>query len=1306
MACLHCQNSRAGNIFEADLLTATTYNNRKFHLELNDKTVGSGTASNTKGWNNFTTTLTGIRLTSGTHKLKLVFDSSDLDVDRFRFVELDQKWKSGPVANQEFKTIWSHSRKGVPGTTVTLKGEFSPVKRWVAKGITNADGIVELKTPLSVNSYRSKFAHDEARKIINKSFKQEAENSRTVVLDRSTYVFGNVSFESGHQSVADAMVKILGQKQSIKIDKGGEFKFKADGSKKIRLIANLGEFSSYKNEKEIETINLVAHEDSGPVWLILKEGPLLKGVVVDDESKAPIAEAKVTVQGDRESYNTKTDASGEYQLVGVFADNILVSISADGYVEMSGRKINLALGKRKILNFELEKAGAVEFLAVDEREQPVEGVSFNKISNNHWTSVKGKTNPQGILIAKNISRKNPPKFQANKSKYTSERTKLVVFDENTTTASLKVVMKAYTPTESSTAEKALGLIVGNVKNEAGEAVAGATVAWARYYNTRNIKSEKQKTVTDEQGNYKLDATREHRDRILLVLAEGFAPAFEMSIIPGDAESPKTVDIILEKAHWLDIVVKNEAGEFIQGASISVAIPTAAMHRNLNLPGDSRNYTTDKNGFLRFDNLPGPMVNLTVNASKYTSTNKNTVKVDQQLEILLKPTGIMLGQVIDSTTKEPITEFKIKHSYDSQEQHFTNEEGRFKLTGLRLDSNITVTIDAEGYEAAYLKNIRAAREEKARERVIELSTEGEAIVEIFDAETEQPIPDDVVAIARLKPDYRNQSHRNINWERLSQDNNYQYDSFERKKTDPFGRITFSEGKSKKTLFINIYGYQRLYLDPAGRKKYLTEDGVWRISLGRGGTIQGVFSVAGLPHPNKKINVNYYQPNEYANLGGFTTDQNGYFEITGLAEGKYSLSSRNINTGDSAYSLTKSTTLAANEIKTIEFGEDLGTFALYGQVLMSGQPTGQCSVSLSSKDNWDYSFSASTNPEGRYRIEGLRAGKYNLSCNWYNQVDSQNLRLSEEIEINGDTEKNLEFGDVYSVRIKLVFPKELPSDERIKYQSGYLSWNYQAGSQRDQNIETHKQTPIVDDSLEFRGRFKGNYTLQLMYRTSGNSSTSFQIAQGLKLDNIEQDQDLGEIEVPVNGSIRFQFEFAKEENRELFTNVSLQRTDPLSAEETKNAITTHLNGALKNNEAVAYGRMKGVYAISLSGNNLSQPIGEKIQIDESGKHLDAGVISVPPINKIKMKLISKAPDALAEYTNITLTRKNDDSYDRQENSEALLFHVQTPLDDPQAVELSGRFRGSYTIALRGNNYRNTYTLPNPVEINNLEGDQDLG
>ena len=126
----------------------------------------------------------------------------------------------------------------------------------------------------------------------------------------------------------------------------------------------------------------------------------------------------------------------------------------------------------------------------------------------------------------------------------------------------------------------------------------------------------------------------------------------MGVDTGTPDSPAEVDFVLESGHWLSGIVIDETSDPVQGASVQAMPTKRLLGQGYAYPGLQRDDTTDDEGRFRLESLPGPMVSLRVtkgdyrHGGKWSPTYKEKVKVNTEIELMLKRFGVIRGRVVD------------------------------------------------------------------------------------------------------------------------------------------------------------------------------------------------------------------------------------------------------------------------------------------------------------------------------------------------------------------------------------------------------------------------------------------------------------------------------------------------------------------------------------------------------------------------------------------------------------------------------------------------------------------------------------
>ncbi len=501
---------------------------------------------------------------------------------------------------------------------------------------------------------------------------------------------------------------------------------------------------------------------------------------------------------------------------------------------------------------------------------------------------------------------------------------------------------------------AKGVFTGTVTDALGNPIEGAVVTW----------SINETSTTDSEGQYRLEVNLLQKMR-LYVYCKGYAPAWKGLLAPGTQAKPEEVNFALEQGHWLIVTVVNKDGQPIPLVNVMPHFnQTLGVSR---LPGH-KPLQTDEQGCVLLEDLPAPKVKLNLTGDQLTF-KQMTTEVDKEITVIMESAMIIRGRVLDKEYGPPINNFKIwldgmvVPEELRKGKWFSDAQGRFTLTDLQIPMSMELAIKAEGYPVLYAGEVMPQSPAKAKENVYYLPF-GQIIKgTLLDETTGKPLAGVQITYAVIRmPEFYS-----VNWSR--QDGSLRIPL--QIVTDENGEFTFLEDdldwpdewqfERKRTLFIQVKGYEKLIIRPSNRARYRTETGDLRISLAPGASISGVYSVNDLPQSNVMIRLN----GQEQSFGWITTDNEGRFHWDELPAGTYILQ------GPFKYRVT----LKKGEHKSINLGEDMGDCTLFGRAFKEGEPIACDTVTLYPAFEWQFrEFFCRTNNEGRYHFEGLRPGKY--------------------------------------------------------------------------------------------------------------------------------------------------------------------------------------------------------------------------------------------------------------------------------------------------------------------------------------------
>ncbi|MCX7013475.1 MAG: carboxypeptidase-like regulatory domain-containing protein [Candidatus Sumerlaeota bacterium] len=1024
----------------------------------------------------------------------------------------------GPKQSLHMQLVWEISSEPVPGTTATLAlTQPSLVEDRIAQR-TDDLGRTAFEIDAGQKAVWLRGDHPKAQMVAKKV---DLPTSETVIvaLKLGAEIYGHVYIEGENRPAAGADVRLFPGGKTTTAGPDGAFELAGIGKKSTtQIVATLGNLRSFMKESEVAEYPVAPDTRIGPIDLFLKPGLTLRGRVLDKTTRGPIAGAtlKAADPAFPKEKEAVSDALGAYTLEGLGADPVRVLAAAQGYAS-EREEVSLADNSAPTRDFLLEPGGVVDVLVTNKSGAPVAeasvGVSGMSFGRSQKSGADGRARLEGVSLV------DPPDIYASAKNSMYGTSKKPEFALGQTRTDLTLVVR-----EADESEGKGGVFAGHVMNKDGAPIAGATVKWGLYYNSGRNRDDT--TSTDGEGRYRLAVQGSGESGYQLsAWGDGWAPESKTDIQPGTEEAPAKVDFQLEAGHWVAVQVVDESDAPIKQVSVSFQNRRDPMYGYREFPNQPRNLKTDEEGRCRVENLPGPEVHVELYARDKSRLEK-PVPVDKETKLVMKAMGTIRGLVVDDQTVQPVPDFtvRVRGNYIDSDLYqkgrvFSAPDGRFSLKDIDQDIEYDVTVQAEGYGPETQEKITAAALDQAEEKVFRLKSGGQLKGVLVDAAMGAPIAGAPVIHMVMSEQYQNMW---VQWTRL--DDVYGAESRQRAVTDELGGFTFNEGEKKGSLFIKAPNYERLAVRPEDRTKYADASGALRIPLQLGASVTGVYIRNNQPQSGEQVYLNQQETRAGADYGSVTTDAAGQYSWSSLGAGKYSLAwfKRFGNTATSA--LTRTFELAAGEQKTVNLGEGLGPYALYGRVLDADAAVAGALIRLDPRFTWDYSnFGDYSAADGNYRIEGLQAGAYSASL----QRETRNWQQprTETIEIKGDTQHDFVLSPSHKVVARFVFPPEVPEKMRAKFTNATLSTtNRQAGSgDNPDQLTQYGNARMADGSVRFDGRFKGEYRISLQYQESQRNSSSVAIPQTFQLDNLNGDQDLGDIPVPSMGSVRFQIAF---------------------------------------------------------------------------------------------------------------------------------------------------------------------------------------
>lgn len=395
-----------------------------------------------------------------------------------------------------------------------------------------------------------------------------------------------------------------------------------------------------------------------------------------------------------------------------------------------------------------------------------------------------------------------------------------------------------------------GSIAGIVTGVNGKPLAKASVVnFGRQYD------DKRETTTDVKGRFVLhDLFKGDAGVEIFVTARGFAPA-DVKVEPGPVDAPPEVAVPLEAGHRVRGRVENPSGKPLAGAAVSANSPRFPWQRTPSV-------RTGADGKFEFDSLPEGVA-FRVSAEDYSDDDRSilTLDGDEPVVVVLKPTGIVLGTVVDVESGKPVTRFRVlkgsefgDHAhFDPQGETIQSRDGSFTIKKLDLGKSYALRVEAEGYLRTIESHVPAGEPGLAEPVRIELTKRDRSKLAILSGKVvdhaEKPLAGVQLRliVSNIVPQKGNDNAFNWQLIELGQIEQKSYvDQYLTAITDEKGEFKFDDLIAERYLQIACWG------DKAPKGKWLaldqTEPGMTQsttITVSEPTTVRGSFDAKSFP-----------------------------------------------------------------------------------------------------------------------------------------------------------------------------------------------------------------------------------------------------------------------------------------------------------------------------------------------------------------------------------------------------------------------------------------------------------------------------
>ncbi len=213
---------------------------------------------------------------------------------------------------------------------------------------------------------------------------EEAGDTGDILLTGNASLSGQVTDALENTPLENVEVRIVGTDLVTKTDKGGMYNLSGiparEGSVQVVAMGYRQEFKAHTFEPKT----------TSKLPFALKGGTILSGVVTDETTKTPIAQAEVTLKGTTQK--TKTDEKGAFRFEDIVAGSKTLTISATGY-QPSEKSTELMTEKESTLEIPLKGDAEISGSVVAEsNDKPLAGVKVQiaGTSRETLTDAQGK----------------------------------------------------------------------------------------------------------------------------------------------------------------------------------------------------------------------------------------------------------------------------------------------------------------------------------------------------------------------------------------------------------------------------------------------------------------------------------------------------------------------------------------------------------------------------------------------------------------------------------------------------------------------------------------------------------------------------------------------------------------------------------------------------------------------------------------------------------------------------------------------------------------------------------------------------
>ncbi|MCX7045253.1 MAG: carboxypeptidase-like regulatory domain-containing protein [Candidatus Sumerlaeota bacterium] len=1295
---------------------------------------GARSASSQKNQTQGNSSIADMTSTSATERL-----AADARIKDFRksFAPGDDEAANAAAVRAGFRkqlkvrVVWRDTGEGVPGTTVTVVEGHREAGRVGGAARTDAKGLAVVTFPASW--YEMIFIKAAGPGIAADSQEMlHLPASETLLrVWRAGSIYGHVLRED-KQPATGAAVRIVSPQLEPGEESYPQNKVKdappgatagEDGAYEITglrpgqypVAAYLGALISDHDGGRPIMIEVKEGQRGGPLDIVLYPGLALNGVVRDQATGKPISGAEIARcldwNSERKSDNAvRSGEDGAWQLEGLPRGRAMIHAAAKGYV---ARKAAIAMtaGAKNTCDIALMPGASVSVQVRDETSAPVAGASVILYTGDFYfpkISKEMKSDENGRAFAEGLSAWSAIKARAEKNGYEMPPGEITaIFPPGSRAAELTITLRPMAPrkvadTVTTRAQETI-VFEGCVTDAAGAPIAGAEI----YYGEQYTLSDGKPAISGTDGMYRFEQPKEKpqyasAQYVLAAFAKTYATAVEARSQPGSPGSPARVNFKMEKGHWASAIVVNGKGEPIEGLKIRMeTIGELSVNTLAFVRADEREKRTDAEGKVRFEDLPNRAIHISILGAGWAQTQYKELPPDRETKLVIATGGVIKGRVIDAETQAPLTSFNVKCRFNTfsrdegkEDTQFGGASGEFAIHDLLKDQKYSILVTAPEYGIQKMDDLQPADESESKPIEIKMSKRVAIKGMVFDAADQKPIAGALVML------YADEL---IAW-------GAPLDGM-RALTAADGSFEISDGGKPGSLHVHFTGYVDFQIAMSERKSY-ESGGLLRIGLKRGGGISGTVSFKGVAPDSGRVSGSWNVPEGATQYSSdlVPLDSMGCFRFSGMRAGSYTIRAEG-RYATTQFNKTVKCVLGDNEEKTVDISAGEGSAVLYGHVLKGHAPQYGARIWITKKSGrGNGNFHTETNEQGEYRIEGLSEAKHSVTVTLARDYSGKS-NISETVDVRGETARDFMIPGNHLVTVKIVFDGAEGASRLPILTGGCLirishagpDSTEQDGLKLDSNSGSYD---VKENQMFFEGRFQGDYLLLICGNSAQGRSFQFYYPESLNLDNLTDDQDLGEILVALGSSLKGLVLDAAGKPIP-YARISLRRDNSSPDYQRIPAGDSNDEGRYE-----VIGLSDGSYIASIQAttgeNSRSKLISEPVEI--KGETTRDFIIEKSFRVTARLALPEKETRfRLSDITRAILYKKDAAENGDETAGDPLQIQSFAYTDDIRdgKVAFTGRLMGKYTLSVSmGRNDERSLALPNAISLDNLDHDQDLG